>query len=211
MIRRPPRSTLFPYTTLFRSVMVQLAENVLFAERLLKRAQLVLVVGRGQIEEVASLLGDLRDGRSGFAFRLVGMREAQQPAEVGVATQVARDHDDLLAVDLQCRADDRLHPELAAGLEKFHRAVDPSAVGDRERRHLELGRLGCQLKRMRSAIQKREVGVAVQLDVRVHNRTCRPMLLAWPGWPSDATFAVRARTRSESLSRARASSSAISA
>src|SRR2546430_12836407 len=27
MIRRPPRSTLFPYTTLFRSVMVCLARN----------------------------------------------------------------------------------------------------------------------------------------------------------------------------------------
>src|SRR5205809_5485039 len=29
MIRRPPRSTLFPYTTLFRSVPVQLAEHPL--------------------------------------------------------------------------------------------------------------------------------------------------------------------------------------
>src|SRR3712207_7268043 len=31
MIRRPPRSTLFPYTTLFRSVMVLLASLVLYA------------------------------------------------------------------------------------------------------------------------------------------------------------------------------------
>src|SRR3989441_8281996 len=28
MIRRPPRSTLFPYTTLFRSVLTQLGEQV---------------------------------------------------------------------------------------------------------------------------------------------------------------------------------------
>src|SRR5258705_6206124 len=29
MIRRPPRSTLFPYTTLFRSDMIKLAEHIL--------------------------------------------------------------------------------------------------------------------------------------------------------------------------------------
>src|SRR5258705_5719879 len=31
MIRRPPRSTLFPYTTLFRSVRVGLEDNVYFS------------------------------------------------------------------------------------------------------------------------------------------------------------------------------------
>src|SRR5256885_16301244 len=35
MIRRPPRSTLFPYTTLFRSVHVRGEELVLIAPRLL--------------------------------------------------------------------------------------------------------------------------------------------------------------------------------
>src|SRR3712207_7636254 len=29
MIRRPPRSTLFPYTTLFRSMVIEFARNVL--------------------------------------------------------------------------------------------------------------------------------------------------------------------------------------
>src|SRR3712207_7949691 len=33
MIRRPPRSTLFPYTTLFRSVMVSVASSVCRVER----------------------------------------------------------------------------------------------------------------------------------------------------------------------------------
>src|SRR2546430_12960819 len=33
MIRRPPRSTLFPYTTLFRSTLLQLAEEDLEAAR----------------------------------------------------------------------------------------------------------------------------------------------------------------------------------
>src|SRR5207244_4548780 len=28
MIRRPPRSTLFPYTTLFRSVLIRLGDNI---------------------------------------------------------------------------------------------------------------------------------------------------------------------------------------
>src|SRR3712207_8176737 len=32
MIRRPPRSTLFPYTTLFRSALVQLQRSVVRAE-----------------------------------------------------------------------------------------------------------------------------------------------------------------------------------
>src|SRR3712207_8033585 len=33
MIRRPPRSTLFPYTTLFRSVLLDLAGNDAYASR----------------------------------------------------------------------------------------------------------------------------------------------------------------------------------
>src|SRR2546430_11696472 len=33
MIRRPPRSTLFPYTTLFRSILICLLEILLFDER----------------------------------------------------------------------------------------------------------------------------------------------------------------------------------
>src|SRR2546422_3871103 len=49
MIRRPPRSTLFPYTTLFRSVERVLAkapEVERIAERLM-RASNVLYLGRG--------------------------------------------------------------------------------------------------------------------------------------------------------------------
>ena len=69
-------------------------------------------------------------------------------------------------------ADDRLDAQLAARLEEAHRAVDAAAVGDRERGHLELGGPQRQLKRMRAAVQEREVGVAVQLDVgRRHHAT----------------------------------------
>src|SRR2546429_1127370 len=41
MIRRPPRSTLFPYTTLFRSVLVPL-EDILFAIKPEKRPNAVV-------------------------------------------------------------------------------------------------------------------------------------------------------------------------
>src|SRR3712207_7637451 len=40
MIRRPPRSTLFPYTTLFRSTLINLRREDVAAERL--QAQVVL-------------------------------------------------------------------------------------------------------------------------------------------------------------------------
>src|SRR5438034_5831424 len=53
MIRRPPRSTLFPYTTLFRSFLVDIAapsrEEVEFLEDFLRR-------GRGRSEEHTSEL-----------------------------------------------------------------------------------------------------------------------------------------------------------
>src|SRR3989442_3823498 len=39
MIRRPPRSTLFPYTTLFRSLLRQAQFRHLFAPKLLERLQ----------------------------------------------------------------------------------------------------------------------------------------------------------------------------
>src|SRR5215471_18140808 len=127
MIRRPPRSTLFPYTTLFRSaatrhrgtalehplvlrpeVMVQFAEHVVPPKCLEQRAQPRLAVRRAEVEEVAAVLGD--SGKSGarFAFRLVCVGDAEEAAEVRVAAQVAGDEDQLLAVDFQGAADDRL-------------------------------------------------------------------------------------------------------
>src|SRR5688572_32271548 len=47
MIRRPPRSTLFPYTTLFRSLLVDLAPGVgdeLLEERLLEDVLVLVAV-----------------------------------------------------------------------------------------------------------------------------------------------------------------------
>src|SRR5690349_22228829 len=50
MIRRPPRSTLFPYTTLFRSVVPAAAHHV-------RAVDAVAVAGVGQHEQVEVLAG----------------------------------------------------------------------------------------------------------------------------------------------------------
>src|SRR3712207_9459796 len=50
MIRRPPRSTLFPYTTLFRSA-VHLGAGELFALNENRRALLLLASGRVRVQE----------------------------------------------------------------------------------------------------------------------------------------------------------------
>jgi len=79
---------------------MELAEHVVSAKRLLKLAQAALRVGRAQVEELAALLGDPGERRPRLALGLVRVGDAEQPAEVGVAAQVARDQDQLLTVDL---------------------------------------------------------------------------------------------------------------
>src|SRR5258708_6537879 len=103
-----------------------------------------------------------------LAFGLVGVREGEEAAEVGVAAQVASDHYHALAVDLKRGADERLPADLASRLEKADRAIGAAAVGDRQCGHAELRWLERQLGGMRSAIEEGKVGVAVQLDVRIH-------------------------------------------
>src|SRR2546428_10263953 len=46
MIRRPPRSTLFPYTTLFRSIAILLIEHVMRA--VMSLAQRIVVLDGGE-------------------------------------------------------------------------------------------------------------------------------------------------------------------
>src|SRR3712207_9536143 len=50
MIRRPPRSTLFPYTTLFRSQAVVTGEVVIAKERTTEREQITDTVRRERVE-----------------------------------------------------------------------------------------------------------------------------------------------------------------
>src|SRR3712207_8172250 len=64
MIRRPPRSTLFPYTTLFRSVELQRA---------------MVALGREVVADVARLLAQRVDGQLGEP--LAQAREPGRPGE----------------------------------------------------------------------------------------------------------------------------------
>src|SRR5436853_1337439 len=57
MIRRPPRSTLFPYTTLFRSAVNQVGKGI-------ARGYLVEEARHGQDHELVSRLNVVRVGRS---------------------------------------------------------------------------------------------------------------------------------------------------
>src|SRR2546422_2750968 len=71
MIRRPPRSTLFPYTTLFRSGVVGRGKGTMF-ERYTEKARRVIFFARYEasqygaafIESEHLLLGLLRDRKS---------------------------------------------------------------------------------------------------------------------------------------------------
>src|SRR3712207_6739296 len=65
MIRRPPRSTLFPYTTLFRSVQVAYAIGVAHPVSVMVETFGTETVGRAKIAELVNEHFDLRPG----AFR----------------------------------------------------------------------------------------------------------------------------------------------
>src|SRR3712207_7750938 len=58
MIRRPPRSTLFPYTTLFRSIGDRLGDRLLPAQRADQRA---LTLGEAPALEVRHAVGERLD------------------------------------------------------------------------------------------------------------------------------------------------------
>src|SRR3712207_9021341 len=65
MIRRPPRSTLFPYTTLFRSSKGGGSHQVLFIDGRAKAIVLVDEVGDELVQAVAENLLDSRIGQLG--------------------------------------------------------------------------------------------------------------------------------------------------
>src|SRR3712207_8480904 len=78
MIRRPPRSTLFPYTTLFRSVRTPLTETTADAVAVTVGLVPVLRAGLGMVEPLLDLiphaevwhLGLYRNEEIGRAHRL---------------------------------------------------------------------------------------------------------------------------------------------
>src|SRR5256885_9610303 len=77
MIRRPPRSTLFPYTTLFRSLLLDLVERGVpvgvAADRDDRQVQRVRLRVAGAAEELCRLggirgaVGELRVGGAGYS------------------------------------------------------------------------------------------------------------------------------------------------
>src|SRR2546428_4419127 len=87
MIRRPPRSTLFPYTTLFRSMFGMLAvfaefERDLIRERViagLRRAKaLGKRIGRPRTQVGRDQILALRE--AGLSYRVIGRRLCISPA-----------------------------------------------------------------------------------------------------------------------------------
>src|SRR2546430_10978682 len=61
MIRRPPRSTLFPYTTLFRSQILELIRDL---QRKHDTGVLFITHDFGVVAEIADRVAVLRQGRS---------------------------------------------------------------------------------------------------------------------------------------------------
>src|SRR5690242_15579255 len=124
------------------------------------------------------MLGDRLERCARLALGLFVVGDAEQPAQPRVAGEVAGDHYELLAVDLQGSANQGLDASLAARLQEAKSAVDAAGVGDGKRRHLELGRSHRQLVGMRAAIKEGEVRMAVKLYVRAHASASHPLLCA---------------------------------
>src|SRR6266704_6443236 len=77
----------------------------------------------------------------------------------------------------QLRAGDRLQAEGLGFVRERHRAVEAVVVGEGERRVAELGSRERELLGVRGAVQEREGGVAVELDV--HSAECGMRNAEW--------------------------------
>src|SRR3712207_8066547 len=69
MIRRPPRSTLFPYTTLFRSARDVLLEDVVLDRALQSRSGDALLLGDQLVEQEQHRAGRVDRHRGGDAVQ----------------------------------------------------------------------------------------------------------------------------------------------
>src|SRR2546430_13857404 len=102
MIRRPPRSTLFPYTTLFRSLLQEARAARYVRAGELRAVARVLVVGAAQVAYVVKQPGDQADhgARASQAGRLFLLplvahdqaRERERDVEGGLAVPGDRVH-----------------------------------------------------------------------------------------------------------------------
>src|SRR2546422_7073672 len=78
MIRRPPRSTLFPYTTLFRSALLEIVSTHVDGHAPGDLAH------RRQERQTAARVGDglVRDGRRARAHEPLGLRSEEHTSEL---------------------------------------------------------------------------------------------------------------------------------
>src|SRR3712207_7993124 len=83
MIRRPPRSTLFPYTTLFRSPAVEGAEGVGGGEAALEEeAHRVALVAEGGLDADEGVAEPRPEHEQAAAVRLVPARSEEHTSEL---------------------------------------------------------------------------------------------------------------------------------
>src|SRR2546430_10894208 len=78
MIRRPPRSTLFPYTTLFRSSAAIYFQDQLDSEQAIYRVK----IANRQVEKVFSCGEILRSSPSHCIFSGLGLRSEEHTSEL---------------------------------------------------------------------------------------------------------------------------------
>src|SRR3712207_9174552 len=93
MIRRPPRSTLFPYTTLFRSLHVSVGEGD-DAKEILRGVDLTVRSG-----ETHAIMGPNGSGKSTLAYSIAG-----HPKYTITSGSVTLDVEDVLAMSVDERA-----------------------------------------------------------------------------------------------------------
>src|SRR5256885_7071186 len=65
MIRRPPRSTLFPYTTLFRSELAQVVDDVIAANAALVEEYRTAADDKARKKKHGALMGELMKASKG--------------------------------------------------------------------------------------------------------------------------------------------------
>src|SRR3712207_6834053 len=152
MIRRPPRSTLFPYTTLFRSEGTQLALALAGADRLAQRG------GLGVEVEVGEQLLQRRGAHAALEVLTEAVAQLAVEALVGdelLDLQLAEGVEHLLeAVDLPLRPVAHLAHLALAALAHLAAHVGLGAL------RLELGEVGLQL-----LLAGLHVGVAAVLQL----------------------------------------------
>jgi hypothetical protein len=100
----------------------------------------------------------------------VGVRAGEQAAQARPAGGVLHEQRDVPPdarpeFEVELRPVDRAQPQRAGRLRELHRAGDRVVVGQGERAMPLLERCGDELVGQRGAVEKREGGVAVELDV----------------------------------------------